>query len=127
ASGSGGGSLEDGPVAAFGAAAFAGSGLRLLRPGQRVAIRCDSGGAIVSLTLATFPLPGAAGHDSRPATGQDAEPAVGPGTPPGTAGRGAPPGRPRPGAVALSRHAQAAPRRGVRFPRTPGHGGRARA
>ena len=44
--------LDDGTVTAFGPAAFAGSGLRLLRPGQRVAIGCDSGGAIVSLTLA---------------------------------------------------------------------------
>ena len=33
-------------------------GLRLLRAGQRVAIRCDPGGTVVSLTLATFPLPG---------------------------------------------------------------------
>ena len=92
ATGSGSVFLDDGTVADFGAAAFAGSGLRLLRPGQRVAIRFDSGGAIVSLTLATFPLPGAAGHDSRPATGQDAEPAVGPGTPPGTAGQDTAPG-----------------------------------
>jgi hypothetical protein len=47
--------LDDGTVASFGPAAFAGSGLRLLRPGQRVAIGCDPGGAIVSLTLATLP------------------------------------------------------------------------
>ena len=41
--GSGSVFLDDGTVAGFGSAAFAGSGLRLLRPGQRVAIRCDSG------------------------------------------------------------------------------------
>jgi cold shock CspA family protein len=92
ATGSGSVFLDDGTVAGFGAAAFAGSGLRLLRPGQRVAIGCDSGGAIVSLTLATLPLPGAVGHDARPATGQDAEPAVGPGTPPRTGGQDAVPG-----------------------------------
>jgi 2-phospho-L-lactate/phosphoenolpyruvate guanylyltransferase len=51
--------LDDGTVAGFGPAAFADSGLRLLRPGQRVAIRCDPAGAITGLTLATFPLPGA--------------------------------------------------------------------
>jgi hypothetical protein len=53
--------LDDGTVLGFGAAAFARSGLRLLRRGQRVAIGRDSGGAIVSLTLATFPLAGADG------------------------------------------------------------------
>jgi hypothetical protein len=56
--------LDDGTVAGFGPIAFAGSGLRLLRPGQRVVIGCDPGGAIVSLTLATFPLPGATGRVS---------------------------------------------------------------
>jgi hypothetical protein len=60
ATGSGSVFLDDGTVRAFGPAAFAGSGLRLLRPGQRVAIGCDPGGAIMSLTLATFPLPGPA-------------------------------------------------------------------
>ena len=100
ATGSGSVFLDDGTAARFGAAAFAGSGLRLLRPGQRVAIGRDSGGTIVSLTLATLPLPGAVGYDARPATGQhappttgqDAEPAVGPGTPPGNAGQDAAPG-----------------------------------
>jgi hypothetical protein len=53
--------LDDGTIVGFGPAAFAGSGLRLLRPGQRVTIGCDSAGAIVSLTLVTFRLPGAAG------------------------------------------------------------------
>jgi hypothetical protein len=56
--------LDDGTVLGFGPAAFAGSGLRLLRPGQRVAIGLGPGGAIVSLTLATFPLPGTAGQPS---------------------------------------------------------------
>ena len=64
--GSGSVFLDDGTVAGFGSAAFAGSGLRLLRPGQRVAIRCDPGGAITGLSLATFPLAGAAGQDSPP-------------------------------------------------------------
>jgi cold shock CspA family protein len=64
--------LDDGTVAAFGPAAFARSGLRLLRPGQRVAIRCDPGGAITGLTLATFPLTGPAGPAARPGTAADA-------------------------------------------------------
>jgi hypothetical protein len=64
--GSGSVFLDDGTVLGFGPAAWAGSGLRLLRPGQRVAIGRDPDGAIVSLTLATFPLPGAA---AQPATG----------------------------------------------------------
>jgi hypothetical protein len=55
--------LDDGTVLGFGPAAFAGSGLRLLRQGQRVAIGCDPDGTIVSVTLATFPLPGPAGQD----------------------------------------------------------------
>lgn len=48
---------DDGAVLDFGAAALAGSGLRLLRPGQRVRIRRDAGGGIAALTLVTFPLP----------------------------------------------------------------------
>lgn len=48
---------DDGGVLAFGPAVFDASGLLLLRPGQRVALRCDSDGAITALTLATFPLP----------------------------------------------------------------------
>ena len=59
ATGAGSVFLDDGTALGFGPAAWAGSGLRLLRPGQRVAIGCDRDGAIVSLTLATFPLPGA--------------------------------------------------------------------
>jgi hypothetical protein len=72
AAGSGSVFLDDGTVIGFGPAAFAGSGLRLLRPGQRVAIGCDSGGAIISLTLASFPPAGAAGQDAQPAAGADA-------------------------------------------------------
>ena len=56
AAGSGSVFLDDGTVVGFGPAAFAGSGLRLLRPGQRVTIGCDPGGVITGLTLATFPL-----------------------------------------------------------------------
>ena len=70
--GSGSVFLDDGTVVAFGSAAFARSGLRLLRPGQRVAIRCDPGGAITGLTLATFPLAGAAGGSTRPGGAADA-------------------------------------------------------
>lgn len=49
--------LDDGGVLAFGAGVFEASGLLLLRPGQRVALRCGGDGAITALTLATFPLP----------------------------------------------------------------------
>ena len=68
AAGSGSVFLDDGTVVGFGPAAFAGSGLRLLRPGQRVAIGCDPGGAITGLTLATFPLAGPAGPAAPPGT-----------------------------------------------------------
>jgi cold shock CspA family protein len=68
ASGSGRVFLDDGTVVGFGPAAFAGSGLRLLRPGQRVTIRCDPGGAIIGLTLATFPLADPAGPGAQPGT-----------------------------------------------------------
>ena len=68
AAGSGSVFLDDGTVVGFGPAAFAGSGLRLLRPGQRVAIGCDAGGAITGLTLATFPLAAPAGPGAQPGT-----------------------------------------------------------
>ena len=58
--------LDDGTVVEFGATVFAGSGLRLLRPGQRVAVGREPGGVIVSLTLATFPLPGDGAQDAPP-------------------------------------------------------------
>ena len=49
---------DDGTVLTFGADALAGSGLRLLRPGQRVQFRCDGDPPrITALTLLTFPLP----------------------------------------------------------------------
>jgi cold shock CspA family protein len=62
ATGSGSVFLDDGTVVEFGPGAFGRSGLRLLRPGQRVAIGRGPGGAIVSLTLATFPLPAPPGQ-----------------------------------------------------------------
>jgi hypothetical protein len=57
ASGSGNVFLDDGTTAEFGPEVFAASGLRLLRRGQRVAIRCGPAGAITALALATLPLP----------------------------------------------------------------------
>ncbi len=57
ASGAGTVFLGDGTVARFGPAALAGTGLRLLRPGQRVTIRLAADGAVAALTLVTFPLP----------------------------------------------------------------------
>ena len=65
ADGSGSVFLDDGTVCRFGPEVFAASGLRLLRRGQRVAIRCGPSGAITALALATLPLPGqAAGLDA---------------------------------------------------------------
>lgn len=49
--------LDDGTVLTFGPEAFGASGLRLLRPGQRVRIRLGRDGAVAALTLSTFPLP----------------------------------------------------------------------
>jgi cold shock CspA family protein len=57
ASGSGSVFLDDGTVCPFGPEVFAASGLRLLRRGQRVAIRRGPSGAIAALALATLPLP----------------------------------------------------------------------
>jgi len=57
ANGSGSVFLDDGTVREFGPEAFAASGLRLLRRGQRVAIRCGPAGVITALALATLPLP----------------------------------------------------------------------
>jgi len=48
---------DGGVVLEFGAAALAGSPLRLLRPGQRVRLSLDPAGGVVAITLATFPLP----------------------------------------------------------------------
>ena len=58
ASGSGSVFLDDGNVCPFGPEVFAASGLRLLRRGQRVAVRRAPTGAITALNLATLPLPG---------------------------------------------------------------------
>ena len=55
--GSGSVFFDDGSVAGFGPGVFAASGLRLLRRGQRVAVRRGRSGAITALTLATLPLP----------------------------------------------------------------------
>jgi cold shock CspA family protein len=57
ASGAGSVFLDDGTVCPFGPEVFAASGLRLLRRGQRVAIRTGPSGAITALNLATLPLP----------------------------------------------------------------------
>jgi 2-phospho-L-lactate/phosphoenolpyruvate guanylyltransferase len=54
--------LDDGTVLEFGAGAFGVSGLRLLRPGQRVSVRTGEDGTVTALTLVTLPLP-AAGQD----------------------------------------------------------------
>ena len=49
---------DDGAVLSFGPDALAASGLRLLRPGQRIRFRSDGDPPrITSLTLVTFPLP----------------------------------------------------------------------
>ena len=49
---------DDGTVLTFSADALAGSGLRLLRPGQRIQFRWDGDPPrITALTLLTFPLP----------------------------------------------------------------------
>ncbi len=55
--GSGSVFLDDGTVCEFGTDVFAASGLRLLRRGQRVAIRRGPAGAVTALALATMPLP----------------------------------------------------------------------
>jgi hypothetical protein len=57
ASGSGSVFLDDGSVCPFGPEVFAASGLRLLRRGQRVALRRGPSGTITALTVATLPLP----------------------------------------------------------------------
>jgi hypothetical protein len=49
--------LDNGAVLEFAAPALRGSGVRLLRPGQRVRISRDGPGLISAITLATFPLP----------------------------------------------------------------------
>jgi 2-phospho-L-lactate guanylyltransferase len=56
--------LDNGTVLEFSAQALQGSGLRLLRAGQRVRIGRDGGGAITAITLAT--LRGGAGGRGGP-------------------------------------------------------------
>ncbi len=46
--------LDDGTPVAFDAAAFDAGGLRLLRPGQRVRIETEGGGADLRITLVTL-------------------------------------------------------------------------
>jgi 2-phospho-L-lactate/phosphoenolpyruvate guanylyltransferase len=46
--------LDDGTRVPFPAAAFAGSGLRFLRPGQRVRLERDPAGTVVRVTLLTL-------------------------------------------------------------------------
>jgi hypothetical protein len=47
--------FDDGSVRPFGAEAFLASGLRLLRPGQRVRLTSDAAGDIAAVTIATLP------------------------------------------------------------------------
>ncbi len=49
--------LDDGRELAFAADALDGSGLRLLRLGQRVRLTLGPGDRVEALTLATFPAP----------------------------------------------------------------------
>jgi 2-phospho-L-lactate/phosphoenolpyruvate guanylyltransferase len=47
--------LDDGRPMAFPAAAFAASGLRLLRVGQRISVKCAADGSVVRVSLVTMP------------------------------------------------------------------------
>jgi hypothetical protein len=49
--------LDNGERLPFAPAAFAVSGLRMLRPGQRVRIEMSPDGTVQSLTIATLPTP----------------------------------------------------------------------
>jgi cold shock CspA family protein len=49
--------LDDGTVVGFDGEAFARSGLRLLRPGQRVRLGYDDAGSVRSVVIPTFPDP----------------------------------------------------------------------
>jgi cold shock CspA family protein len=81
ATGAGSVFLDDGSVCEFSPAVFAASGLRLLRPGQRVTLRCRTGGTVSALTLATFPLPGESAEPGLPpAAGSTPAPGVEAGT-----------------------------------------------
>lgn len=50
--------LDDGTELPYDTAAFDAGGLRLLRLGQRVNLKVDADGAIIYITLSTFPVPG---------------------------------------------------------------------
>lgn len=49
--------LDDGTALGFSAAAFVASGLRLLRPGQRVRLSSAPDGSIAAMSLITMSLP----------------------------------------------------------------------
>jgi hypothetical protein len=49
--------LDDGKLLDFGADAFEVSGLRLLRPGQRVRIEVGDDGVVLTVTILTMPQP----------------------------------------------------------------------
>lgn len=57
ATGAGDALLDDGELIVFGGAAFAASGLRLLRIGQRVRLRRDRTGTVTLVTILTLPDP----------------------------------------------------------------------
>ena len=48
---------DSGTVVPFGSEAFAASGLRLLRPGQRVRLTRSDEGVVTSVTVSTLALP----------------------------------------------------------------------
>lgn len=48
--------LDDGSSLEFGSAAFAKSGLRLVRSGQRLRLRVDGAGKVTAVSLVTTPL-----------------------------------------------------------------------
>lgn len=48
--------LDDGSQVSFAEAAFAKSGLRLLRSGQRLRLRVDSSGVVTAVSLVSTPL-----------------------------------------------------------------------
>ena len=89
ADGSGSVFLDDGTVCEFGPEVFAASGLRLLRRGQRVAIRVGPAGAITALNLATLPLPD---EGTGPGEGTGPDEGTGPGEEGGPGAGNLPPG-----------------------------------
>jgi hypothetical protein len=55
--------LDDRTFASFGTRVFDRAGLRLLRSGQRVAVRLSADGTVEALGLPTLPLPATASED----------------------------------------------------------------